>query len=151
MNLTCRKAVEGPDYTAILNLLLKFADEHQMGTLSARTRNMEKAVHWIIEHVRCATWVVENDGKVIGSLGLRLTTPWYSDTEYYADGWFYVDPEHRKSHAGSMLLEEAKKFSGERNKPLVVGLFTLDDIERKIKMLQRRGFKLGGGIFLFGE
>jgi GNAT superfamily N-acetyltransferase len=151
MNITIRRAVEGSDYIQLADLLTAFANEHQLGALSAKEYNPDKAISWIVENVRCATWVAECGGNVIGSLGLRLTSPWYSHKEYYSDGWFYVAPDYRRSHAGTLLLEEAKKFSLEMGKPVVIGLFTMDDPELKIKLLRRKGFKLIGGTFVFGE
>ena len=136
----------------LVKLLIRFAQEHEMGKLSAKNFNFEKGVRWIANCVECAAWVVETEsGEMIGSIGLYLTSPWYSDEPYYADGWLYVVPEYRDSKIAGMLLEKAKAFAEAQNKPLVIGIFSTQDTERKLQMLQRRGFKLIGGTLLFGE
>ena len=128
-----------------------FANEHSMGKLSAATHNVQKGLLWGVKNIECGAWVVEDDdGKVLGSIGIHKTSPWYSDEEYLADGWFYVLPEYRKSGVGQMLLNAAIEFAKDQNLPLIVGVFNMDDTGKKIEIMNRMGLKLIGGLFAAG-
>lgn len=128
-----------------------FANEHSMGKLSASNHNVEKGLLWGIKNIECGAWVVEDAaGKVLGTIGVHRTSPWYSDEEYLADGWFYVLPEYRKTGVGKMLLDAAIEFAKEQKMPLIVGVFNMDDTGKKIEIMNRMGLKLIGGLFATG-
>lgn len=128
-----------------------FANEHSMGRLSASNHNVEKGLLWGIKNIECGAWIVEDDnGKVLGTIGLHRTSPWYSDEEYLADGWFYVLPEYRKTGVGKMLLDAAVDFAKQQNLPLIVGVFNMDDTGKKIEIMNKMGLKLIGGLFAAG-
>jgi len=133
-------------------LVNNFIPEHQMGSLSACEFNFDKGMMWIIRHVDCATWVAKDEtGKIVGSIGLGKTTPWYSEKPYLSDGWLYVLPEHRKSYIGSSLIKLAKEFAQEQQLPLMISLFNIDDVTNKIAAFQKMGLTLVGGMFMAGE
>lgn len=139
------------DLKKLLELLIgHFVPEHKMGSLSAINMSVNKAVSWVIHNLDCAAWGVEDDGKLVGSLGLHKTAPWYADSEYLADGWFYVLPEYRKTGVGKMLIEQAKQFATEANLPLIIGVFTNDDAETKARVMQKLGMTMVGGMFAAG-
>lgn len=128
-----------------------FANEHSMGKLSAATHNVQKGLLWGAKNIECGAWVVEDDDrKVLGSIGIHKTSPWYSDEEYLADGWFYVLPEYRKSGVGQMLLDAAIEFAKDQKLPLIVGVFNMDDTGKKVEIMNRMGLKLIGGLFAAG-
>jgi GNAT superfamily N-acetyltransferase len=128
-----------------------FANEHSMGKLSASNHNLEKGLLWGIKNIECGAWVVEDDdGNVLGTLGVHRTAPWYSDEEYLADGWFYVLPEYRKTGVGKMLLDTAVDFAKQQNLPLIIGVFNMDDTAKKVEIMNRMGLKLIGGLFAAG-
>ena len=93
---------------------------------------------------------MNDEGQLVGSLGLHRTSPWYSDSEYLADGWFYVLPEYRKTGVGKMLIDEAKKFANEVKLPLIIGVFTSEDAETKAQVMQKMGMAMVGGLFAAG-
>jgi len=139
------------DLKKIIELLAgHFVPEHKMGPLSAINVNLEKGVKWVVFNVNQMAFGVEDEGKLIGSLGLHRTSPWYSDSEYLADGWFYVLPEYRKTGVGKMLIDEAKKFADEAKLPLIIGVFTSEDAETKAKVMQKMGMTMVGGMFAVG-
>ena len=139
------------DLKKVLDLLVAhFVPEHKMGPLSAINVNLEKGVQWVIYNVGQVAFGVEDEGKLVGSLGLHRTTPWYSDSEYLADGWFYVLPEYRKTGVGKMLIDEAKKFAEEAKLPLIVGVFTSEDANTKAQVMQKLGLTMVGGLFAAG-
>ena len=140
------------DLKKVINLLVThFVPEHKMGPLSAINVNLEKGVQWVVFNVnQMAFGVEEEDGKLVGTLGLHRTSPWYSDSEYLADGWFYVLPEYRKTGVGKMLIDEAKKFAEEVKLPLIIGVFTSEDADTKAQVMQKLGLTMVGGLFAAG-
>jgi GNAT superfamily N-acetyltransferase len=139
------------DLKKVIDLLVThFVPEHKMGPLSAINLNLEKGVQWVIYNVGQVAFGVEDEGKLVGSLGLHRTTPWYSDFEYLADGWFYVLPEYRKTGVGKMLIDEAKKFAEEAKLPLIIGVFTSEDADTKAQVMQKLGLTMVGGMFAAG-
>jgi len=150
MNLRQLQNEDG-DLKKVIGLLVEhFVPEHKMGPLSAINVNLEKGVKWVIYNVSEMAFGVEDGGKLVGSLGLHRTSPWYSDSEYLADGWFYVLPEYRKTGVGKMLIDAAKKYAAEANLPLIIGVFTSEDAETKTKVMQKMGMTMVGGMFAAG-
>ena len=121
-----------------------------MGPLSAINVNLEKGIQWVVFNVNQMAFGVEDEGKLVGSIGLHRTSPWYSDSEYLADGWFYVLPEYRKTGVGKMLIDAAKKFAEEAKLPLIVGVFTSEDADTKAQVMQKLGLSMVGGLFAAG-
>lgn len=140
------------DLKKVIDLLVThFVPEHKMGPLSAINVNLEKGVRWVLYNVSQKAFGVEDEnGRLIGSLGLHKTTPWYSDSEYLADGWFYVLPEYRKTGVGKMLIDEAKKFAEQTKLPLIIGVFTSEDADTKAQVMQKLGLTMVGGLFAAG-
>jgi len=140
------------DLEKVIELLVShFVPEHKMGPLSAINVNLEKGVKWVMYNVdQMAFGVMNDEGRLVGSLGLHRTSPWYSDSEYLADGWFYVLPEYRKTGVGKMLIDEAKKFADQIKLPLIIGVFTSEDVETKVKVMQKMGMTMVGGLFAAG-
>src|SRR5215471_3416793 len=95
------------------------ADEEQIFTLVVMLHseiglfglNHEK-LRWGIKHATQRRggiiWVVEEGQRIVGSLGMLITTDWYSDDEYLLERWNYVRPDYRKSDYARKLLEQAK-------------------------------------------
>jgi GNAT superfamily N-acetyltransferase len=125
-----------------------FAKEHQMGSLSAGTYNIDKAIYTIIKAIECGVWVAEEDGKIIGSIGLAENSPWYSDAVYLGDAWLYVLPEFRRTGVGKDLIAVAKTFAAEKDKPLILGIYNIDDIQNKVGAYEKLGMKLVGATFM---
>lgn len=142
---------EDSDLKKVIELLAgHFVPEHKMGPLSAINVNLEKGIKWVIYNVNEAAFGVEEGGKLVGSLGLHRTSPWYSDSEYLADGWFYVLPEYRKTGVGKMLIDAAKHHAEEAKVPLIIGVFTSEDAGTKAQVMQKLGLTMVGGLFAAG-
>ena len=97
-----------------------------------------------------STNVAIKDGKVVGSIGLNRTSPWYSDAEYIADGWLYVLQEYRKSGVAGMLSDKAKEFAEEKELPLIIGIFSKEDAIAKAGIMNKLGLIAVGGLFAAG-
>ena len=140
------------DFKKVVDFLIEnFVPEHNMGKLSASNLNLKKALDWVILNIKEAAFVVEdNDGKVVGSIGLNRTSPWYSDEEYISDGWIYVLKEHRKNGVAGMLINKAKKFAEEKNVPLIICVFSKEDAIAKADIMNKLGLITVGGLFAAG-
>ncbi len=140
------------DFKKVVDFLIEnFVPEHKMGKLSASNLNLKKALGWVIFNIKEAAFVVEdNDGKVVGSIGLNRTSPWYSDAEYIADGWLYVLQEYRKSGVAGMLIDKAKEFAEEKKLPLIIGIFSKEDPIAKADIMNKLGLITVGGLFAAG-
>jgi len=139
------------DLKKVVELLAgHFVPEHKMGPLSAINVNLEKGAQWVMFNINQMVFGVEDEGKLVGSIALHRTSPWYSDSEYLADGWFYVLPEYRKTGVGKMLIDAAKKFAEEAKLPLIVGVFTSEDANTKAQVMQKLGLSMVGGLFAAG-
>ena len=140
------------DFKRVTNFLIdNFVPEHDMGTLSASNLNLEKAFKWIAWNIKEAAFVIEDEeGEVIGSIGLNKTSPWYSDAEYLTDGWFYVSPKYRKSGIAATLIEAAKKYAKQDDLPLIIGVFSKTDAVAKSNIMNKLGLITVGGMFAAG-
>jgi hypothetical protein len=47
-------------------------------------------------------------------------------------------------------LDAAIEFAEKQNLPLIVGVFNMDNTEKKIEIMNRMGLKLIGGLFAAG-
>lgn len=126
-----------------------FATEHSLGSLSAKNFSPSKVLRWMAMNTEFRTFVaVDDDNKIIGSIGLHESSPWWSESKYIADGWLYVLPEHRSSGVAGALLKAANEFSKSKGLPLLVGVLNSTDIEKKFSMMSKKGFAPVGGFFL---
>lgn len=97
-------------------------------------------------------FVVERDGKIVGSVGLLMGEPfWYSQEVRLFDRWIYVHPEHRATGAGDMLIGAMQQLSEASGIPLLSAVFSPTDTDRKNAYFRRRGFTPVGEIFVRGS
>jgi len=129
-------------------LIATFAQEHQMGPLSAANFSVTKGLPAVASSLQFAAWVAERDGEIVGSIGLQSTSPWYTEVEYVGDLWLYVIPELRKDGVASTLVGFAKDEADARGMPLMVGLFNDAEVEGKISFFEKMGFRMVGAQFL---
>ena len=147
-----RKLTDAPkDFKNVVDFVVQnFVPEHDMGVLSASNLNLEKGMKWVLFNIREAVFIVEDDGKLIGTIGLNKTSPWYSDAEYLTDGWFYVLPQYRKKGVAGILIEAAKDYAKEKSLPLIVGVFSKEDALGKAGIMNKLGLITVGGLFATG-
>ena len=94
--------------------------------------------------------VLDGD-KIVGSIALAPDDYWWSAEQYIQDGWFYVLPEYRnlkdQTPPSHLLIDAAIDYAKEQEKPLILGIFNLDGVERAKKLFDKKGFHQIGGMY----
>lgn len=118
----------------------------------------------VIEGIRLGTerrggviFVIEENNRIVASLGAVLVSDWYSDDFFWLERWNYVHPKHRKGHDyARKLIEQGKwlsdwflKEKGQRI-PFQVGINSLDRTRAKIRLYARH-MPCIGAYFMWGE
>ena len=140
--MNIRMATEA-DEDAIFTLLLGMAEENSKHPVAA-----EKALKTIIQVIgQGGVFVVEEDGKIIGSVGVGPRSGWFTDYVFLGDYWFYVIPERRNSRAAIMLKKAAFKYADSVKLDIVFAVFSIEDAERKSRFFAK-GMTFLGSAFV---
>ena len=132
------------DEDAIFFMLLDMAKENSKHPVS-----VSKSIATIQEVTAIGGGAVaELDGEIIGSVGVSLQSPWYSNAQFLGDSWFYVKPENRRSRAAILLKKAAHEFADNVGLDLVLAVFSIHDADRKSKFFAR-GMKHLGGAYVY--
>ena len=104
--------------------------------------------HFLFEGI---VYNVLDGDTIIGSIAAGLDDYWWSAEQYIGDGWFYVLPEYRNlkdqippSH---LLIDAVIDYAKEQDKPLILGIFNLEGVERAKKLFDKKGFHQIGGMY----
>lgn len=92
------------------------------------------------------------DGTAEGAVLLRITTPWYSDTQMLEERGVFVAPEFRSAKGGRArrLCEFSKKAADALGIPLLIGVLSNHRTAGKIRMYERIFGEPNGAFFLYG-
>lgn len=89
-------------------------------------------------------------GEIIGSIGIELTQPWYSDEWFFIQVWQFVLPTHRKgTHYGEDLFafaEGHRRYMSEtlgRDMVLETTVMSHQRLAAKERLWQRHGKRIG--------
>jgi N-acetylglutamate synthase-like GNAT family acetyltransferase len=93
--------------------------------------------------------VAERDGRIIGTTAAGRRTWWFSDKEVLGDYWTFVRKPNRRSKAAVLLIRELKRQAEIADLPLMMGVFTFDQVKRKNRLF-RRHFLAVGETFVAG-
>jgi GNAT superfamily N-acetyltransferase len=100
-------------------------------------------------------FVIDEGPVIVASLGMVITSDWYSDDEYLLERWNFVHPEYRRSEYARMLLETGKwahewfKAKG-KLMPFMCGINSYKRTEAKIRMYGRL-IPCIGAYFMYGQ
>ena len=111
----------------------------------------ERMLRWITEslcHEYGYVVVIENIGRIVGSLALipvqyRWSAEWFLNTE-----WFYVQRRYRKNASTLALLYAAHAFADEHGASIVSEVSSAKDATLKDRLMQTRGYVYMGGTFI---
>lgn len=94
------------------------------------------------------------DGRPVGTLGVALDRPWFSDQVWARDIWLFVDPAHRVAPHARTLLRTARRFAERVGVPLVVEVAGGSKgmrVPAKIRLYRRELGEPTGATWLLGN
>ena len=91
------------------------------------------------------------DGKIVGSQAGKFSSDWWSEEKFFADIWFFVHPDSRKSQAAIKLVKCFIKIGKELKVKVKLGHVYSGDIDRKDEFFNRLGFVKAGSLFTEGN
>lgn len=102
------------------------------------------AISQIINASGCL--ISRQDGKIVGSVGLTMTSWWYSGENFLTDMWFFVHPEHRDGGHASRLIGWMKSAADLGRVPVVLSVGTKVDSLSKLKFFRKHMTPFGGAF-----
>ena len=83
--------------------------------------------------------VVRNSHEIEATIFLEVYRPWFSSSDCILEHWAFVRPAYRKSKNAKALLLFAKRQADRLNIPMLIGVASKHDFDRK-QLLYRRLF-----------
>jgi GNAT superfamily N-acetyltransferase len=59
-------------------------------------------------------------GEAVGTCGLAIERPWFSDDLWVRDQWLFVHPAHRRTPHARALLRTARRYAERLGRPLIM-------------------------------
>ena len=133
------------DFSSLVHMLAIMHEE----TETIDPINWNKVGHVVVEDITngLVYVAIDDQGKLLGSIGTTVVSEWYSDKKILADHWFYVLPDHRKSPVAFKLMKELKKFAKENDISVKVGHTLKFEIEKIDKFYKKLGFERTGTLY----
>ncbi|HEY1244161.1 MAG TPA: GNAT family N-acetyltransferase [Hyphomicrobiaceae bacterium] len=125
------------------------------GFFSMNRDKVIAGIQWATERKGGIIYVIDEGPRVVATLGMMITSEWYSDEEYLHERWNYVHPDYRRSDYAQKLLNQAMwahewfKLRG-KSMPFFCGINSLRRTEAKIRMYARV-MPCIGAYFAYGE
>jgi len=97
--------------------------------------------------------IIEGENGIAeGAVLLRITTPWYSDTQMIEERGVFVAKEFRSAKGGRArrLCEFSKSTADALGIPLLIGVLSNHRTAGKIRMYERIFGQPNGAFFLYG-
>lgn len=146
------------DEPAVFELLMMLHAE--MGFFSLNKEKVAAGIKWATEGRGGFVFCINEDNRVVATLGMLLTTDWYTDDEFLLERWNYVHPHYRRSDYARKMLEQAKATSdwftrsarkdGRNDVLFMCGINSFERTEAKVR-LYARTIPCIGAYFLYGE
>jgi GNAT superfamily N-acetyltransferase len=146
------RLAEKKDEWQIFSLLMLLHTEN--GMFNMNREKVIKGIQWATERHGGIIFCIDDDIGVVASLGMCITSDWYSDDEYLLERWNYVHPDYRRSDYARKLIEQAK-WAHEWFKrqglvlPFQCGINSFDRTEAKVRMYARH-MPCIGAFFMYG-
>lgn len=137
------------DHDALLQfLVLEFYGRHQDNLPALNLRKAAAGIGRVLREG--AVFVHEDDGGIVGSLGLlEADAAWFTDDRVLADAWYFVLPDRRGAKAATALLRAAQGVARSAGLPLSMSVVTGERVERKDRFFRRNGFVPLGGAYVW--
>lgn len=93
--------------------------------------------------------VIEDNGQIVGVIGMYIEQFWYSSQPYLCEYFNYVKPEARKSNHAKDLIDFAKWANTNMGLLLIIGIMSSIRTKAKLHLYNKR-LSFIGGIFVNG-
>lgn len=139
------RIVTAGDENAVYDLLMLLYAENAMASLSeTKVREM---IRRATEKRGGLIGVIDGKDGIEASVGLILSTWWYSDAAHLEEMWTFVHPDHRKSNHARDLIEFSKWAAETMGIPLLMGILTTHKADAKVR-LYRSMIPQAGALFV---
>lgn len=144
------RVAEPEDEAGILELARLVHNEN--GLFDLNENKVVAMLRPALYRIRGICGVIGEQDKLTGVILLRLSSYWYSDTEFLEEMCVFVHPDYRNATGGraSKLIEFAKKASDSLGMPLMIGVLSNDRTDAKIALYERHFGPQAGAFFLYG-
>jgi hypothetical protein len=146
------------DEDQIFALLMMLHAEN--GIFGVNPTKVRHGIQWATQRRGGIIFCIDEGSRIVATLGLLVTSDWYSDDEYLLERWNYVHPEYRKSNYARKLLEQSKWTSdfftrgalrkGRPPMPFQCGINSFERTEGKVRMYARH-MPCIGAFFMYGQ
>lgn len=140
------------DEEPVYRLLLRLYDENALMPMSetkvrATIRSGTRGEGGIVG-------VIDGEDGIEASIGMALSSFWYSEACHLNELWCFVHPDHRASTHARRLVEFGKwcadrLSTAERRVPLLLGIVTRHRLLPKLRLFQRQAPQVGA-LFMHG-
>ena len=144
------------DESELFDLLLMLHAE--IGFFRVNPQKVLLGIQWATERKGGIIFVIEQDNRIVASLGMVIAQDWYSDDEFLQERWNYVHPDYRRGTDYARKLIEQAKWSTDWwkakprniNMPFMCGINSLKRTEAKIRLYARH-MPCIGAYFAYGH
>lgn len=143
------RAATPSDVDALYALLLGYFDSFALPYPRPRLKD---GMAWLARLCTANTVIVaESGGKIIGSTAMEVCEfGWDTSKPYLFGHWLYVDPEYRKSRAGSQLIQAAKAVAYHNAMILMMGnIWNVVPAPAFDRIMRAAGFKATGNNYVY--
>jgi|TARA_R110001592_G_scaffold110656_2_gene307197 GNAT superfamily N-acetyltransferase len=135
------------DISALIHLIMKM---HSEAEVKIPTLDVGKVTDSVVNAMKVGVVVVaiNEDKKLIGSIGGFAAEDWFSKEKLLGDLWFFVLEEYRKTKAGISLIKEFINVGKEAKLNIRLGHIYFGDIERKDNFYEKLGFVKAGCTYV---
>lgn len=130
------------DLEEVFQLLLVMHAENGIGRVDEP--KALGAISQIINSGGCL--ISKQNGKIVGSVGLTMTSWWYSRENFLVDEWFFVHPDHRSEGHATQLIGWMKTAAQVSKVPVVLSVGTTVDALSKLKYFRKHLTPFGGAF-----
>lgn len=148
-----RLATEADEEKLFLLLLMLHAEN---GMFSMDDDKVIAGIRYATQRQGGIIFCIDEGPHLVASLGMCITTDWYSNDPYLLERWNYVHPQYRQgTDYARKLIEQGKwahawwKQKGE-NYPFQCGINSFDRTEAKVRLYARHMVCIGA-FFMYGE
>jgi GNAT superfamily N-acetyltransferase len=135
------------DISALIHLIMKM---HSEAEVKIPSLDVSKVTDSVIHAMKVGVVVVaiNDEKKLIGSIGGYAAEDWFSKDKVLGDLWFFVLEEYRKTKAGISLIKEFINVGKEAKLNIKLGHIYFGDMERKDNFYEKLGFVKAGCTYV---